>query len=43
VDHVVGVGKHELRVRCNPSVSISPGTDVYLQMPPDRLSLVPVN
>jgi iron(III) transport system ATP-binding protein len=43
VDHVVGVGKHELRVRCNPSISISPGTDVYLQMPPDRLSLVPVN
>ncbi|MPY79730.1 MAG: ATP-binding cassette domain-containing protein [Actinophytocola sp.] len=43
VDHVIGVGKHELRVRCNPSISIAPGTDVYLRMPPDRLSLVPVN
>ena len=42
VDHVVGVGKHEIRVRCNPSVSIAPGTSVYLQMETDNLSLVPV-
>ncbi|MQA60335.1 MAG: ATP-binding cassette domain-containing protein [Actinophytocola sp.] len=43
VDHVIGVGKHELRVRCNPSISIAPGSDVYVRMPPENLSLVPVN
>ena len=43
VDHVVGVGKHELRARGNPSVSIEPGTKVYLRMDPAKLSLVPVD
>ena len=43
VDHVVGVGKHELRARGNPSVSIEPGTKVYLQMDPAKLALVPVD
>ena len=43
VDHVVGVGKHELRARGNPSVSIEPGTEVYLQMDPAKLALVPVD
>jgi iron(III) transport system ATP-binding protein len=43
VDHVVGVGKHELRARGNPSVSIEPGTNVYLQMDPAKLSLVPID
>ena len=42
VDHVVGVGKHELRARCNPSVSVRPGTQVFLQMETDKLALVPV-
>jgi iron(III) transport system ATP-binding protein len=43
VDHVVGVGKYEIRVRCNPSVSIEPGTTVYLRMDPAKLTLVPVD
>jgi iron(III) transport system ATP-binding protein len=43
VDHVVSVGKHELRARGNPSVSIEPGTSVHLQMDPAKLSLVPVD
>ena len=42
VDHVVAVGKQELRVRVNPSVSIKPGTQVYLHLDPAKISLVPV-
>jgi len=42
VDHVVGVGKYNIRNRSNPSVSIPPGTDVYLHMDPEKLSLVPI-
>jgi iron(III) transport system ATP-binding protein len=42
VDHVICVGKQELRARCNPSVSVEPGTKVYLHLEPERLSLVPV-
>jgi iron(III) transport system ATP-binding protein len=42
VDHVVAVGKYELRARVNPSVSIEPGTEVYLQLDPAKISLVPV-
>ena len=43
VDHVVGVGKYEIRNRSNPSVSIEPGTQVYLHMDPEKLSLVPLD
>jgi iron(III) transport system ATP-binding protein len=43
VDHVVAVGKHEIRARTNPDVSIEPGTQVYLQLDPSKISLVPVN
>jgi len=42
VDHVIAVGKHEIRARVNPSVSIEPGTQVYLQLDPAKISLVPV-
>ncbi len=42
VDHVVAVGKYELRARVNPSVSIEPGTRVYLRLDPSKISLVPV-
>jgi iron(III) transport system ATP-binding protein len=43
VDHVVAVGKQEVRVRTNPEVSIEPGTQVYLHMDPSKISLVPVD
>src|SRR3954451_10048621 len=43
VDHVVAVGKHEIRARTNPEISIEPGTQVYLQLDPAKISLVPVN
>ena len=43
VDHVVAVGKHEIRARTNPEISIEPGTQVYLQLDPSKISLVPVN
>jgi iron(III) transport system ATP-binding protein len=43
VDHVVAVGEHEIRARTNPEISIEPGTDVYLQLDPSKISLVPVN
>jgi iron(III) transport system ATP-binding protein len=42
VDHVVAVGKHEIRARVNPSVSFEPGTEVCLQLDPAKISLVPV-
>lgn len=43
VDHVVAVGRHEIRARGNPSVSIEQGTEVYLRMDPSKLALVPVD
>jgi iron(III) transport system ATP-binding protein len=42
VDHVVKVGKMEVRNRSNPTVSLAPGTSVFLRMDPDKLALVPV-
>jgi iron(III) transport system ATP-binding protein len=42
VDHVVAVGKQEMRARTNPDISIEPGTQVYLQLDPSKISLVPV-
>jgi iron(III) transport system ATP-binding protein len=42
VDHVVAVGKQEMRARTNPEISIEPGTQVYLQLDPSKISLVPV-
>lgn len=41
VDHMVAVGKTEMRVRCAPSVSIEQGTRVFLHMSEETLSLVP--
>lgn len=43
VDHVVAVGKHEIRARGNPAVSIAQGTDVYLRLDPSKLALVPID
>ena len=43
VDHVVKVGKVEVRNRSNPDVSVPPGTTVHLRMDSDKLSLVPVD
>ena len=43
VDHVVGVGKTEIRARTVPSVSVPPGTDVYLHLEADKISLVPAD
>ena len=42
VDHVIAVGKQEMRARTNPEISIEPGTQVYLQLDPSKISLVPV-
>ncbi|MBU8829675.1 ABC transporter ATP-binding protein [Mycolicibacterium goodii] len=43
VDHVVAVGKNDIRARCLPHISHAPGSAVYLQMDPGKLSLVPVD
>ncbi|MPZ82109.1 MAG: ATP-binding cassette domain-containing protein [Actinophytocola sp.] len=43
VEHVIRVGEHEIRARGNPSVSIQPGTDVFVRMDPAKLTLVPVD
>ena len=42
VDHIVKVGKTEIRNRSNPTISVAPGTSVFLRMDPDKLTLVPV-
>ncbi|MCI2421010.1 ABC transporter ATP-binding protein [Saccharopolyspora sp. K220] len=42
VDHVVGVGKLEIRTRSNPTQSIEPGTRVHLSVDPTKVILVPV-
>ena len=43
VDHIVAVGKYEIRVRCNPSLSIEPGSQVYVRLEPARLTIVPLD
>ena len=43
VDHIVAVGKHEIRARCAPSVSIEPGTTVFVRFEDDKLALVPID
>jgi iron(III) transport system ATP-binding protein len=42
VDHVVGVGKLEVRTRSNPTTSIEPGTRVHIAVDPAKVTLVPV-
>ena len=39
-EHVVRVGDQELRVRCDPSTSIRPGTPVTVELPPESCRLI---
>jgi iron(III) transport system ATP-binding protein len=41
VDHVVSVGSHEIRVRCNSSISIPPQTEVAVAFREDACALTP--
>jgi iron(III) transport system ATP-binding protein len=41
VDHVVSVGSHELRARCNSKVSIPAPTEVTLKFHAEAFSLIP--
>jgi iron(III) transport system ATP-binding protein len=41
VDHVVAVGKQEVRTRSNPNRSIEPGTRVHLSVDPTGVTVVP--
>jgi iron(III) transport system ATP-binding protein len=41
IDHIVRVGDASIRVRGNPSVSIEPGTDVFVASDPAKVTLVP--
>jgi iron(III) transport system ATP-binding protein len=43
VDHIVGVGKLEIRNHSNPVQSIEPGTRVYLTVDPTKITIVPLN
>ncbi|WP_236791032.1 ABC transporter ATP-binding protein [Amycolatopsis sp. GM8] len=43
IDHVIGVGKLEIRTRSNPTLSIEPGTRVRLSVDPGKVTLVPVS
>jgi iron(III) transport system ATP-binding protein len=40
VDHIVGVGRYEIRNRSNPSISVEPGTRVRVRMDPAKLTLI---
>jgi iron(III) transport system ATP-binding protein len=42
IDHIVRVGQGSLRVRGNPSVSIKPGTEIFVATEPSKVTLVPV-
>jgi iron(III) transport system ATP-binding protein len=41
VDHMVAVGKQEIRNRSNPAQSIAPGSQVILRVDPARVAVVP--
>ena len=41
IDHIVRVGEASIRVRGNPSVSIEPGTEVFVASDPTKVTLVP--
>ena len=43
VDYVVAVGDREIRVRCNPSLSISSGTGVVVEFRAEACSLIPAD
>ncbi len=43
VDHLVRIGKLELRARSLPSLSLEPGTAVFMKLPAEKLSLVPID
>jgi iron(III) transport system ATP-binding protein len=43
VDHIVRVGDHELRARCNPNVSIRAETAVTVRIDPANLTLIPID
>jgi iron(III) transport system ATP-binding protein len=40
VDHVIKVGSLEVRARCNPTLSLPPGTDVALTFPDTACTLI---
>ncbi|MBI2242654.1 MAG: ABC transporter ATP-binding protein [Nocardioides sp.] len=42
VDHLVQIGALELRVRSLPNLSLEAGTQVFVKLPADKLSLVPI-
>jgi iron(III) transport system ATP-binding protein len=41
VEHLLEVGRVRLRVQCHPKISIPPGTDVYLTIAPEHVTVVP--
>ena len=43
VDHLITIGKRELRARSLPNLSLEPGTHVHVTLPADKLSLVPID
>jgi iron(III) transport system ATP-binding protein len=43
IDHVVDVGGFEVRARCNPSLSIPPGTEVTLTLAESACTLIPAD
>jgi iron(III) transport system ATP-binding protein len=43
VDHLVRIGDREVRVRSLPNLSLEAGTQVFVRLPADKLSLVPIS
>lgn len=43
VDHLVRIGDREVRVRSLPNLSLEAGTRVFVRLPADKLSLVPIS
>ncbi|MCL3817649.1 ABC transporter ATP-binding protein [Aeromicrobium wangtongii] len=43
VDHIVRIRDATVRVRGNPSLSVEPGTEVFLSADPSQVTLVPVD
>jgi iron(III) transport system ATP-binding protein len=41
VDHVISVGSLEIQARCNPALSIPPGTEVAVTFPDTATTLIP--
>jgi iron(III) transport system ATP-binding protein len=43
VDHVIAIGRREIRARCNPSLSLPPGSEVTVTFPDTACTVIPAD